>query len=444
MIVNMRKGLAFVLVSLALVSAVSAAPVLEVTTDRPDAIYKSGEAVRFLVTLKDDGQAVAGREVDYKVIGDGEVTLSSGTVTMTADKPAQVVVATSKPEFFRCEVSFKTDATTRPTTASIGAAVEPDKLAPSLPVPDDFDAFWAAQKKQLADALPVEPVLTPVESKDAAIEAFDLQIADSLPGTNLSAYYARPKGAKPKSLPAILYSQSAGARDSDLPHAVKGAKLAGGAIALDFNAHGIRNAQPAKYYTDMLSGPLADHRVRGMQDRDKVYFRTMYLRGQRALAFLTSQPEWDGHVLIVEGSSQGGAQSLVAAGLDHRITLCLASVPALSDLTAATVGRESGWPKMLKKSADGSIDEKAIQALRYVDVANFASRIQCRTIVSAGFIDRVCPPSSVYAAFNNIPASVNKTIVSRPAMGHSFPPDMIKEWDDVIRAHVAEMRRQQP
>jgi cephalosporin-C deacetylase-like acetyl esterase len=99
---------------------------------------------------------------------------------------------------------------------------------------------------------------------------------------------------------------------------------------------------------------------------------------------------------------------------------------------------------MLKKSADGSIDEKAVQALRYVDVANFASRIQCRTIVSTGFIDRVCPPSSVYAAFNNIPASVNKTIVTRPTMGHAFPPDMIKEWDDIIRAHVAEMRKQQP
>jgi cephalosporin-C deacetylase len=445
---SMRKGLALLLLLIAFISVAATATTqptstLELITDRPDAIYKSNEAVRFLVRLKDNGEPVAGREVAYKVIGDGEVTLSSGVVVTEAEKPAQVVVATSKPEFFRCEVSYKAKAATRPTTtAAIGAAVEPEKVKPSLPVPDDFDAFWAAQKKQLADAPLVEPVLTPVDLKDDAIEAFDLQIADSIPGTNLSAYYARPKGAKPKSLPAILYSQSAGARDSDLPHAVKGAKL--GAIALDFNAHGIKNAQPAKYYADMLSGPLADHRVRGMQDRDKVYFRQMYLRGQRALAFLTAQPEWDGKILIVEGSSQGGAQSLVAAGLDHRVTLCLAAVPALSDLTAALVGRESGWPKMLRKAAEGSIDEKAVQALRYVDVANFASRIQCRTMVSVGFIDRTCPPSSVYAAYNNIPATTPKAIVARPAMGHQFPPDMIAAWDDIIRAHVAEMRQKQP
>ena len=440
----MRKVLAVSLLFLALISlaATAATPTLQVTTDRPDAIYQANDAVRFLVNLKEDSNPVAGQEVAYKVIGDGEVTLSSGVVTTEADKPAQVVVATSKPGFFRCELSYKSKSATRPTTAAIGSAVEPEQVKPSLPVPDDFDAFWAAQKKMLADAPSPQPVLTPVDSKGDAIEAFDVQIADSLPGTNVSAYYARPRGAKPKSLAAILYSQSAGARDSDLPHAVKGAKL--GAIALDFNAHGIKNAQPATYYTDMLNGPLADHRVRGMTDRDKVYFRTMYLRGQRALAFLTSQPEWDGKVLIVEGSSQGGGQSIVAAALDHRVTLCLASVPALSDLTAATVGRESGWPKMLKKSSDGSIDEKAVQALRYVDVANFASRLRCRTVMSVGFIDRTCPPSSVYAAYNNIPATTPKTMVSRPAMGHQFPPDMIAAWDDIIRAHVAEMRQKQP
>ncbi len=40
----------------------------------------------------------------------------------------------------------------------------------------------------------------------------------------------------------------------------------------------------------------------------------MFLRMERAIDFLASQPEWDGRILIVTGSSQGGGQAIVAAG----------------------------------------------------------------------------------------------------------------------------------
>jgi cephalosporin-C deacetylase len=95
---------------------------------------------------------------------------------------------------------------------------------------------------------------------------------------------------------------------------------------------------------------------------------------------------------------------------------------------------------MLQREADGSFDERAVQALRYVDVMNHASRITCRTFVSVGFIDKTCPPSSVYAAFNNIPSATDKTMVTRPEMAHAFPADLIAAWDEEIRAHIQSMR----
>ena len=435
----MRTSLALVVTLL--VSVVASAATPQVTTDHPDGVYKSGEAVRFLVTFADGDKPVVGREMQFTVLGDDGVAVMSGVVT-SGEQRVPIVLATSKPELFRCEVSVRSAPTHVPTTtAAAGAAVEPEKIRPSQGVPDDFDAFWAVQKQLVLDQQG-EAKLTPADSGDEAIEVFDLQIADSTVGANVSAYFARPKNAKPKSLPAILYPHSAGVKDSDLPHAVRGAKLVpGGMLALDFNAHGVPNGRPETFYKDLASGELADHRVRGIQDREKVYFRTMYLRSQRALAFLTSQPEWDGRILIVEGSSQGGGQALVAAGLDPRVTLCLASVPALCDLTGPMVGRESGWPKMLKLPKDGeALDRKALQALRYVDAANFASRIKCRTLVSVGFVDKVCPPASVYAAYNSIPATTEKSLVARPAMGHTFPRDLIDAWDEVIRDHVTQMR----
>lgn len=432
----MKFVLAFGL-ALLQISVAFAAPKIEVVVDRPDATYRTGEQVKFIVRAGADGRP-AGRAVDYSILKDGTRLLEKGVLRLSS-RPTEITTTLNEPGFLRCEIVDASDAATKPVTSVAGAAVSPEKIAPSLAVPDDFDAYWTAQRQLLLEN-PAEPTITRVQSPDDAIEVFDVQIAVPDIGKNVSAYFAKPKGAKPKSVPAILYPHSAGVRGSDLPHAVRGAKI--GAICLDVNAHGVRNGKPPEFYAQLLEGDLKGYASRGLENPDQNYFRGMYLRLWRALDFLTQQPEWDGQILIVEGSSQGGGQALVIAGLDPRVTLCLANVPALCDLTAPVVDRQPGWPRMLGKQADGSINQKAIEALRYVDAMNFASRIQCPTVVSVGFIDHVCAPSTVYAAFNNIPPAVPKTMVNRPEMGHSFPADLIEEWDEVIRRHIIEIRSQ--
>ena len=425
------------LLLVALTPALARAAVeIQVAADRPDALYAKGEPVTFRIALVDGKKPVAGKELAYTITKDGFGDIAKGTVT-SANKPVEVKSKLDEPGFLRIDVTYAADATTKPVAATGGAGVDPHLILPSLPVPDDFDAFWEKQKELLASN-PAEPKFTKVESSDPSIDAFDVQIPTPAPGNNVSGYYAKPKGAKPKSLPAILYPHSAGVRDSSLNHAVRGAKF--GAIALDFNAHGIPNGKPESFYKGLAAGELKDYRGRGAEDRDTVYFRGMFLRLQRATDFLTSQPEWDGRVLIVEGSSQGGGQALVAAGLDSRVTLCLASVPAICDHTGFVVDRTPGWPRLVPKGADGKFNEKATRAARYVDAMNFATRIQCPTVVSVGFIDKTCPATSVYAAYNAIPEGVEKTIVNRPAMGHVFPADIQKDWDRLIEEHIAEMK----
>src|SRR5205085_11644540 len=89
----------------------------------------------------------------------------------------------------------------RKYAAIAAAAIDPLQIKPGLPVPDDFDTFWSAQKKKLA-AVPVNLRLTPVKSPESGIECFDLQ-ADCI-GVSVSGYFARPVAAKPTSLPVIL------------------------------------------------------------------------------------------------------------------------------------------------------------------------------------------------------------------------------------------------
>lgn len=399
--------------------------VLKVTPDRADALYKSGETVTFKVELTLDKKPVADAEVQWTITKDGVPPTTSGKVKL-ANGAATITGKLEEPGFLQCRATF-TSAAKKAYSALGGAGIDPLKLKPSLPVPADFDTFWATQKKQLA-AVPVNARLTPVKQATAGVAAFDLQ-ADSV-GAPVSGYFAKPEGAKPKSLPIILTVHGAGVRGSSLGGATGWAKQ--NFLAMDINAHGLPNGQPDKFYTDLASGDLKDYRTRGRESRDTVYFRGMFLRLVRALDFLTAQPEWDGKTVVVMGSSQGGYQAIVAAGLDARVTFFAAGVPAGCDHTGFKAGRINGWPKFI---ATGEQPPASVtEAVRYYDAMNFATRTKAGAVFTVGFIDTTCPPSSVYAAYNN--TSGKKFIHHDPDAGHTNTPKASEAMRKAVLEHV--------
>jgi cephalosporin-C deacetylase-like acetyl esterase len=405
---------------------------VEVLTDRPDALYACGDKATFNIRLLRDKKPVTSGEVSYVLSLDGYKTLSSGKVTLS-DNPASVTGALADPGFLRCQATFVEGKTT--ITGVAGAGFDPLKIKPSLPVPDDLDAFWAEQKKKLAQ-VPINPKLTPVNSPNKSIECFDLH-ADCLGGAPVSGYFARPAGAKPKSLPAILAVHGAGVRSSSLPSAVSGANMQ--MLSLDINAHGIPNGKPDDYYTKLTANELKEYRHRGRDSRETSYFLGMYLRLIRAIDFLVSQPEWDGKILIVRGGSQGGGQSLAAAGLDSRVTFIAAGIPAMCDHSGNAAGRIAGWPKLVPLASDSKPEPKALEAARYFDCMNLATRVKAGAIVSVGFIDAVCPPTGIYATYNNLPGE--KKIVHEPLMGHSSTPRINDAFAKAIQEHLANKMR---
>ena len=222
---------------------------LRVVTDRKDAIYEAGSEAKFLITVSKGDENVPNAAVKFVVddfLKSGEAAgLPAGSV-MTTEQPGIVTVTGKQPGFLRCQATF--DAPDgKKLQAAIGAGFSPTKIGLSLPVPDDFDAFWAEQKKQLA-AVSLEPQLTLAAQpgmKDD-VECFDVQIK-CLGDAPVSGYFARPTNAKPKSLPAILWVHGAGVRSSAAGSAIQGAKH--GMLSLDINAHGIPNGKPAEFLT---------------------------------------------------------------------------------------------------------------------------------------------------------------------------------------------------
>jgi cephalosporin-C deacetylase-like acetyl esterase len=249
---------------------------------------------------------------------------------------------------------------------------------------------------------------------------------ECLGGAPVSGYLARPKGAAAKSLPVLLTVHGAGVVSSNkqVDEAAKGL------LALDINAHGILNGQPKAYYEDLAKGQLNDYPNRGRESRETYYFLGMYLRLIRAMDFLTAQPEWNGKELIVYGTSQGGGQSIVAAGLDARVTAFAANVPAMCEHTS----RVCGWPRLIPRDAAGVPDPRVLETARYFDAMNFATRTKADAVFSVGFVDDVCRPTSVYAAYNNVPG--RKRIINEPRMNHAIWPSFNEGKDALIAAHL--------
>ncbi|OYW76090.1 MAG: hypothetical protein B7Z37_10460 [Verrucomicrobia bacterium 12-59-8] len=406
------------------------APVLTLKagTDHPDALYKVGETATFTIEALQDGKPLADGKVVCVLSKDGVQPQPPQTLQVK-DGKATLIGKLDEPGFLLLR------ATSDKASAMAAAGYDPLQLKPSMPVPEDFDAFWDGQKAALAK-VPMKSTLTPEKVAPKGVAAFDVQI-DCL-GKPVSGYFGKPVQAKAKSLPAILHVHGAGVRSAGLG-SVSWALNEGGMLSLDINAHGLPNGKPKEFYDALVAGELKGYPNSNPQDRETIYFKGMFLRLIRAIDFLTAQPEWDGKTLIVYGASQGGFQAFAAAGLDARVSFICAGVPAGCVHTGSQANRISGWPKIVPNDAEGKPNAAALQAARYFDNVNFATRAKCQgAVVTVGFIDTTCPPTSVYAAYNalTIPKAIHTDILT----GHASTPAASKFMQAAALKHVRESK----
>jgi cephalosporin-C deacetylase-like acetyl esterase len=398
---------------------------IKIAHDRPSAVYQVSEKAVFTVSL--EGPVDQERKVRFalredgqsKPCAEGDRILSPGTTSFTVEHVWE------RPSFVRLSVTMA-DVDGAPTLA--GAACEPEKLRPSLPKPDDFDAFWNA-KKATIDAIPFNEVLVPMpEATNEKIETYSITL-DGINGSKVRGCFSKPRGSGP--FPIIMLVHAAGIYSIG-PNAVADYARRG-VMAIDINAHDIENGKPRQYYADLANGALKGWNRQGKTDRETSYFLRMFSSCYRAGQYLSSRPEWNRKHFVVEGSSMGGGQSFATAYLCPQVTAFAANVSALCDHSGPSVGRLAGWPKWVPY-ANGIPDEKALAASRYFDCVNFAYTIRAKALVSAGFIDINCAPSSIYVAYNVLAGE--KRFFNMPKAGHEVPIVWAKERDAFIATEL--------
>jgi cephalosporin-C deacetylase-like acetyl esterase len=270
----------------------------------------------------------------------------------------------------------------------------------------------------------MDPELVPVKQPNDKIEVFQITLAN-VNKSRVHSVFAKPKGRG--RFPAILTVPGAGV-SAVSPGGVAG-QAAQGFLAMSISVHDIPNDQPPDFYQKQVAGDLKDYRARGRDDRMTYYFHRVFLGCVRSVDYLASRPEWDKKHMIVNGSSQGGALSLVTAGLDRRITALAANVPAMCDHSGRAFKRPSGWPQLVPVDSEGKLDPKVLSVSAYYDAVNFARKFKGPAIVGVGLIDNTCPATTVFAAYNVLRGP--KRIDIAPLMGHAQGRsylDMKAQW----------------
>jgi Acetyl esterase (deacetylase) len=412
---------------------------LTVRAERESALYKVGEPVTFRVKagLSDaNGGHALPTKARWKLTSDGAAVVDSGTLELV-DGAGVVSGSLGEPGFLRLAVEVDAPGLTKngkpvPQLAAVG--VEPERIQASRTAPADFDEFWAEQKRALA-AIPVNLKLTPVKSPAEGILVFDFK-ADCVDGVPVTGYFAWPENAKPGELPAIMMYQGAGVRDASITSVVTRAKR--GLLAGTIGAHGLPNAMGAEFYEEKAKTALLNYWHAGRESREQSYFRGMFLRVLRSIDAMAELPVWDNKTLIAHGSSQGSAQSIVAAALDKRVTLVVGGVTAMCEHGGLQGGRVVGWPKWVKRDANGKPDPATLEASAYYDMVHFAERATCEARFTVGFIDVGCPPSAFYAMANRWGGK--REIFNDVTCGHRNSPEALAWMSEQGYAH-AEARK---
>jgi cephalosporin-C deacetylase len=398
-----------------------------VAPDHRDWTYTVGETARFAITVTADNEPVDGATVVYQIGPDlfpgpktqAQVPLTGLTVEGTMKEPG----------FLRCLVMAQVGG--HPYKASGTAAFSPEQIRITQTEPADFEAFWADGKAELAK-VPIDARMTLLpEACTSTVDVYHVSFRTIGPkGPNAARIYGilcQPRA--PGRYPAVLKVPGAGVRpyfgDPDL--------ASKGAIVLEIGIHGIPVNLAKEVYDELGAGALNGYWLYNFDDRERYYYRRVYLSCVRANDFLTSLPNWDGKRLVVMGASQGGQLTLATAALDPRVTGLSATHPAFCDVSGELHGRAGGWPHPFMPQPDGSPSLQAtpakIMTATYYDIANFAKRIRVPGYYNWGYNDETCPPTSAYAIYNEITAP--KTLGLTLEMGHSYSVeqgDAITGW----------------
>lgn len=394
-----------------------------VSPDRNDWVYGLNEKCTFTIRVVKAQNLLPGVKIDYELGPEMYPTeTKKGVVLKDGTLKLQGTLKTAG--FLRCKVKAHVNGQTYEGLAT--SAYAPEQLRAASEFPADFREYWAKTLEE-ARKTPLNPVMTLLPERCTETDnVYHVSFQTKTWGGRFYGILSIPK--KEGTYPALLRVPGAGVR----PYSGDTYTAPGKVITLEVGIHGIPVTMQQSVYDALASGALNNYWTFGRDNRDASYYNRVIVGALRAVDFICSLPQYNGKALGVTGSSQGGALSVITAAFDSRVTFLAAVHPALCDHEAFFKKRACGWPHYFYYN--GTPDEKELRTIRYYDTANFALLLRVPGWFSWGYNDEVCPPTSMYAAYNGITAP--KELHLYLETGHYWYQEQWNEWQEWIRKRL--------
>ena len=268
--------------------------------------------------------------------------------------------------------------------------------------PSDFDAFWEQTLARVHD-FPLDAVFEPVDFGLRTVETFDVTF-NGYGGQPIKGWLLLPR-QRSGPLPCVVeYIGYGGGRGFPTDWLVWSSA---GFAHLVMDTRGQGSAWMQGETPDPEPDGSSPHHpgfmTRGVLDPQTYYYRRVFADGVRAVEAAKTHPTVDAERIAVTGGSQGGGITIAVGGLEPDIAVVMPDVPFLCHYRRATEISDAAPYSEIAKYLQTHRDKVDVvfKTLAYFDGVNFAARSNAQALFSVGLMDLICPPSTVFAAYNH-------------------------------------------
>ena len=347
------------------------------------------------------GPATMQLVTDLSLMADEPDVVLEKQVEVGEDSVLTVALGKLKPGFY--EVRLR-------DSIRFNIGVRPDEVKSPVDAPDDMREFWDVTLSNLKQ-IPLEAAWEPVpEASNEVRESYRISY-ESFGGAIAGGLLCIP--VKPGKYPVHIQYMGYGADVYNFDPSANPERID---FLVSVRDQGIFRDSEARWID------------RGLDSRENFYYRGAFADAVRAIDFIATLDKADMDHVVAYGESQGGALTVAAAALDHRIKAIAPAVPFLGDYR--DYYKIVWWPVhevMDTVDAQGLDREKVYDMLTYFDIKNLAQWVECPAYMAFGLQDPTCPPHTNFAIYNNLGSS-EKHFWCVPTCGHamwkepSWPP----------------------
>lgn len=277
-----------------------------------------------------------------------------------------------------------------------------EQYRPARNEPADFDTFWS-QTLAEARAFPLNARFEAQENGLRLVEAFDVTF-NGYGGQPIKGWLILPR-QRSEPLPCVVEFIGYGGGRGHSFQWLLWANAGYAHFIMDTRGQGSswQTGDTPDPEPEGTNPHFPGFMTRGVLSPQTYYYRRVFTDAVRAVEAARSHPAIDQERIAVTGGSQGGGISLAVAGLDAQVSAAMPDVPFLCHYRVATelidtlpYEEISRYCKIHRHKV-----ETVFNTLAYFDGVNFATRATAPALFSVGLKDDICPPRTVYAAYNH-------------------------------------------